>query len=301
MEINRREFLKKAAALGLMTVGTGFIKTIPNQRGIDLVVVRNGPPTPMVRKAIGSLGGISRFVKRGDVVVVKPNMSWDRTPELAATTNPEVVAEIVRMCLEAGATQVKVFDRTCNEPRRCYRHSGIQEAVEKAGGKVFHVHRKGFKQISIPQGELLKSWKFYQDALECDVLINVPIAKHHSLARLSMGIKNLMGLLGGNRGLLHPQFDRKIVDINTVLRPHLTILDAVRILVRNGPQGGNPADVKKLDTIVVGTDPVAVDSYGATLFGLKPEDLGYIKIAHQRGLGKMDLAKLKIEIINLTQ
>lgn len=305
MKINRREFLKKAAGLGMAAYGLspgGPFQTWESEQTIespDLVVVKNGTPAQMVRKAVEALGGMSHFVKKGDVVVVKPNIGWDRMPEQAADTNPEVVAEVIRLCREAGASKVKVFDRTCNEARRCYRRSGIQKAAEETGAEVRHVYEKRFKSVTISQGELLKSWEFYLDALTADVLINVPIAKVHSMCRLTMGIKNLMGVLGGNRGQIHNKFAQKIVDINTVLQPHLTILDAVRILVNNGPQGGNLADVRQANTIVAGVDRVAVDSFGATLFGLKASDLDYIRVAHERGLGEMDLSKLRIEDIDL--
>ncbi|MDZ7272159.1 MAG: DUF362 domain-containing protein [candidate division KSB1 bacterium] len=304
-EISRREFLAKFAT------GVALSCTIPpglrllrgqvNSLTPELVVVQGPSPRENVRHALNLLGGIGAFVRRGDVVVVKPNMSWDRLPEQAANTNPEVVAEIVRLCIEAGARKVKVFDRTCNEPRRCYQRSGIQAAAAKEGAEVSFVMEQRFREVHIPEGELLKSWPMYRDVLEADVLINVPILKHHSVSGLTMGLKNMMGVLGGDRGQLHHSFDKKISDINTVLRPQLTVLDATRVLVRNGPQGGNVRDVRVMDTVVAGVDRVAVDAYGAQVFGLQPEKMGFLVEAAQRGLGKIDLTKLRIQKTTLRE
>ena len=302
--IPRRKFLKIAGIAGAAMTGFGSVpgalsaseKSIP---GIDLAVVQNSDPATLVRTAIDMLGGISKFVKKGNVVVVKPNIGWDRVPEQAATTNPEVVAEIVRLCKQAGASKVKIFDRTCNQAKRCYVRSKIEKIARQAGADVSHIYQQKFQKVKIPNGKELKSWEFYRDALKADVFINVPIAKHHSLSRVTLGLKNMMGILGGNRGKIHNHFDVKIVDINTVIKPQITIIDAVRILMNNGPQGGNLSDVKQMDMIIAGVDPVASDAYGATLFGLKPDDLGYLKEAHSRGLGKMELDRLKIERVNL--
>ncbi len=302
--MNRREFLRVAGAAGAAVAGI-----IPNpgllmsdeqlSSGTALAVVQNGTPSIMVQKAIEALGGIGRFVKKGDVVVVKPNIGWDRVPEQAATTNPEVVAEIVRLCLKAGAAKVKVFDRTCNEPRRCYHRSQIEQMARQAGAEVSHIYEQKFKTIAIPNGEQLKSWPFYADALEADVFINVPIAKHHSLSRVTLGMKNIMGVIGGNRGEIHNRFDQKIGDLNTIIRPQLTIIDAVRILVNNGPQGGNLNDVRETNTLIAGVDPVAADAYAATLFGLRPAELGFLVEAHRRGLGSFELNRIKIDKIDL--
>jgi len=302
--MNRRKFVEIAGLAGVALTGAGSIpkiwglETVP-ATAMDLAVVHNSDPATLVRTAIDMLGGISKFVKKGNVVVVKPNIGWDRVPEQAATTNPEVVAEIVRLCKKAGASKVQIFDRTCNQAKRCYLRSKIEKIASDAGADVSHIYQQKFQKVSIPKGKELKSWEFYRDAIKADVFINVPIAKHHSLSRVTLGLKNMMGILGGNRGKIHNHFDVKIVDLNTVIKPQITILDAVRILMDNGPQGGSLNDVKQMDTIVAGVDPVAVDAYGATLFDLKPEYLGFLKEAHSRGLGEMNLDQLKIEKINL--
>jgi uncharacterized protein (DUF362 family) len=299
--MDRRHFLE--TSLGF----AAFVSALP--RGTapvfaaepGLVVAQNGSPADLVRAAVLSLGGMQRFVKSGDIVVVKPNMSWDRVPEQGATTNPEVVAEVVRLCLEAGAKKVKVFDSTLNEARRCYKRSGIQAAAQRAGGDVSFIKENKFISTAIPEGDVLKRWELYEEALEADRLINVPAAKHHSVpeAGVSLGMKNLMGLIGGNRGHFHRGFAVKIVDLSTRLKPDLVILDAYRVLTRNGPSGGNLVDVTVKKTLVAGTDPVSVDSYGATLFKLNPVKIPFLVEANRRGLGENDLAKVPTKILNL--
>ena len=306
--LNRRQFLKTSIQVGLGAYAGArlapWLLTSPGDSyavGVsnELAVVKNGNAAQMVLKAVDALGGIARFVKKGQSVVVKPNIGWDRRPEQAANTSPDVVAAVVKMCLDAGASKVTVFDRTCSVARRTYRSSGIEKAASEAGAKVRHVITQKFKNMPITNGKLLKAWEFYEDALEADVLINLPIAKHHSLCLASMSMKNLMGILGGDRGALHNHFPEKITDINTVLKPHLIILDAMRVLLRNGPQGGNLSDVKTFNTIIAGTNAVSVDAYGATLFGHKPQDLEYLRVAHQRGLGELALDKLVIKEISI--
>ena len=260
----------------------------------DLVVAHGASPEKLVKEALDALGGIKKFISRGDIVVIKPNIGWDRTPEQAGNTNPEVVAAVVKLCFEAGARKVKVFDRPVNDPRRCYVQSGIAAAVSALGAEADYVDDRKFKDMAI-NGQALKSWPLYTDLFEADKVINIPIAKHHGLAKLTMSMKNWMGVMGGSRRQIHQKLDESLVDLSTKIKPTLTILDAVRILTANGPQGGSLADVKRLDTIIVGVDQVAIDSYGATLFGMKGSDLGYVTLGHQIGLGQMDLSKLHIK------
>jgi len=265
----------------------------------DVVKVTNGEPVDLVTNAIRALGGMAQFISKGDRVVVKPNISWDRRPEQAATTNPAVVAEVVKLCLEAGAKDVVIFDNTLNEPRRCYKRSGIQKEAEEAGADVQHVYDRKFKIIKFSEGELIKSWEVYDEVLEADKLINLPVAKHHSISGVSLGMKNLMGLIGGNRGRFHRNFNEKITDLNAQIRPVLTILDAYRMLLRNGPSGGNIADVATRKTLIAGTDPVAVDAMGASLFNLNPQDLKFLNLAQDRGLGKIEISPSRIKKIDL--
>jgi uncharacterized protein (DUF362 family) len=231
--------------------------------------------------------------------VVKPNIGWDRKPEQAANTHPEIVKAVIRQCLDAGAQQVLVFDRSCNDERRSYAASGIQAAVESLGDSraqcVFQDKNK-FVPVKIENGKSLQQFDFYKDALgpDCDCYINVPVAKHHCLAKLTLGLKNIMGIIGGNRGEIHKDLGQRIADLNLVVRPTLTIIDATRILLRNGPTGGNLEDVKVLDTLVASTDTVAADAYATTLFDMKPEEIVATVAAAHLGLGEMDLSKLRI-------
>lgn len=303
-DMERREFLRLSALSGCsLILGERLDFMIPPAEAsekYDLVVSQGTgkSPSAITKAAIDAFGGIRRFISKGDVVVVKPNMAWDRLPEQAANTNPEVVATVVKLCFEAGAKKVKVFDRSVNDPRRCYRQSGISDAVGLLGAEVSHIDERRFRDVSI-HGQVLKSWPLYKDIFDADKIINVPVAKHHGLAKLTMSMKNWMGIMGGQRGRIHQRIGESLADICLVVKPTLTVLDAVRILVANGPQGGDIGDVKRLDTVIVGTDQVAIDSYGATLFGMKGGDLSYVRAGAVAGIGTMDLAKLKIKNLNV--
>jgi uncharacterized protein (DUF362 family) len=300
--MDRRKFLKLTAFTGAGLTMPGGLSVLADAAEAairpDLVVVHGASPEQIVRTAVDAMGGIRKFISRGDVVVIKPNMAWDRTPEQAGDTNPEVVAAMVKLCFEAGAKKVRVFDRPVNDPRRCYVQSGIAPAAGGLGADVDYVDERKFRDMAI-NGEALKSWPLYSEVFEADKVINIPIAKHHSLAKLTMSMKNWMGVMGGSRRQIHQKLDESLVDLSMKIKPALTVLDAVRILTANGPQGGNLADVKKLDTVVVGVDQVAIDSYGATLFGMKGSDLGYVRIGNKLGLGKMELDKLVIKKIQI--
>jgi len=295
--MDRRQFVKTAGAAAAAVAATRALEPVVQALTPvrpDLVVCKGSDPEKAVRKALEGLGGMALFVSKGDVVVVKPNIGWDRTPEQAATTNPVVVAALVKLCYEAGAKKVKVFDRTCNDPRRCYVQSGIEAAAKAAGAEVSHLDDRRFRDVALPGGVAIQSWPLYTDLLEADKVINVPIAKHHALSRLTLSLKNWMGVMGGQRGKIHQKIDVALVDLAAVIKPTLTLLDAVRILTDNGPQGGDLKDVKRLDTVVAGVDQIAVDAYGATLFGLKGADLGYVREGHARRVGRMDLENLRI-------
>jgi len=240
------------------------------------------------------VGGMKRFVKPGDVVVVKPNMGWDRSTELAANTHPQVVRAVVEECLAAGAKKVKVFDFTCNDARRCYVSSGIENALKGIKNvECKHIETERFRKVAL-NGQFLKEWELYDEALTANVYINVPIAKHHGLSKLTLGLKNVMGIMGGNRGYIHRSLDVALADVNAHFKSHLTIIDATRILTAHGPQGGNIADVKVLNKVIASTDVVAADAFATTLFGLKPVDIPVTVAAYKRGLGEMDLAKIRV-------
>jgi uncharacterized protein (DUF362 family) len=261
----------------------------------DLAVFTGEQPDLNVRAAVEALGGMGRFVKQGDKVVVKPNVLTGRPPETATTTNPTVMATVIRMCFEAGAASVTVVDRPTVQPRPAFETCGLAKATAEAGGTLKYLSDRDFENVDIPEGKLLTSWPLVTDALTADVLINVPIAKTHSVTTLTMAMKNLMGIMGGSRGRIHTDIATKLVDVNTVVKPHLIILDAYRILFRNGPTGGNLKDVKTPKTVVAGTSQVSVDAYGTGFFDLKPTDIDWLVQANQRGLGEIDLSKLTIK------
>ncbi len=260
----------------------------------QLAVARNDTdPAALVQKAVAALGGMQRFVSRGDIVVVKPNIGWDRTPIHAANTNPKVVAEVVRLAFEAGAKRVVVTDASCNEPNRCLQRSGIWKAAFDVGAEVIVPADHRFRTMRL-KGDVLDEWPVYTPLVNADKVINVPIAKHHNLAKYTAAMKNWYGALGGRRNRLHQNIDRSIADLAQFIQPTLNIVDAVRVLMRNGPQGGNVADAKDMHTVIATTDQVAADAYGCRLIGRKPEEIPYLAMGQERGLGTMDWQSLRL-------
>jgi uncharacterized protein (DUF362 family) len=266
----------------------------------DMAVARGGEPEAIVRAAIAALGGMGRFVKAGDQVIVKPNICVAyHTYEYAATTNPWVVGTLVKLCLEAGAGNVKVMDYPFGGTfEQAYVRSGIQEQVLAAGGEMEAISSFKFVSTEIPEGVDLKTCDIYDDILSADVVINVPIAKDHSLARLTLGMKNLMGVIR-DRPAMHRNLGQRLADLASRVRPTLTVVDAVRILTWGGPTGGSLDAVKKMDTVIASTDIVATDSYAATLFDIDPVDLQYVQAGVSMGLGRSDLDHLKVEEIDV--
>jgi uncharacterized protein (DUF362 family) len=266
-----------------------------------LVVVRGSIPSALVETALAGLGGLERFVKPGANVIVHPNICVAyRSFEYAATTNPEVVGTLVRLCLKAGAKRVRVMDSPFGgTPEEAYEISGIGPAVRAAGGEMEFMHPAKFAEAEIPDGRDITSWPIYRDALDADVLINLPIAKHHNLGRLSLGMKNLMGLIQ-DRGAFHANLGQRIADLASRLRPMLTLVDAVRILRNHGPTGGNLDDVQQTNTVIASTDFVAADAFAATLFGLTGPDIPYLRAGGAMGLGQLDLARVPTEEIALS-
>ncbi len=266
----------------------------------EMAVIQGDDPSSLARQAIEELGGIRRFISRGDVVLVKPNIGWDRTPEQAANTNPEVVAEIVRQSSSAGAKRVIVTDVSCNDARRCFQRSGIAEAAQRAGAEVILPDTSRFKQVDV-QGEMLREWPVFETFLNVDKVINVPIAKHHALTGTTLGMKNWYGILGGPRNQLHQKIHESLVDLADFMRPTLTVVDCYRILLRNGPTGGNLEDVALKKTIVASTDPVAVDAYVAKAYwNIEVDALPYLKLAAKRGLGNYEFEKLRTQFKSLS-
>jgi uncharacterized protein (DUF362 family) len=263
-----------------------------------MAVARGDDPATLVRRAVKAVGGIERFVKSGQSVIIKPNICVAyHGPEYAATTNPQVVAELVKLCREAGASSVTVMDHPFGGTAdQAYKISQIGEAVKAAGGQMVVMSSVKFKDTAIPEGKNIKKWPIYQDALKADVIIDVPIAKHHSTTRLTLAAKNLMGLTE-DRGGLHANLGERIVDLYTLFRPKLIVVDAYRMLMNNGPTGGDLNDVKLAKTIIASHDIVAADAYATTLFGLQADAISYVKASAARGLGTTDLKSIKIEEI----
>jgi uncharacterized protein (DUF362 family) len=263
----------------------------------EMVVAQGEAPEALVRRAVDELGGMRRFIARGDVVVVKPNIGWDRAPEQAANTNPVLVAEVVRLCQDAGARRVIVTDMSCNDPRVCFDRSGIASAAKAAGADVILPDERRFKQVNLG-GEVLTTWPVLAPFLEADKIINLPIAKHHSLTGCSLGMKNFYGIIGGQRSRLHQRINESLVDLTAFVRPTLTIVDAYRVLMRGGPTGGSLADVEFKKTLLAGTDPVALDSYAAKAWwDLDYQRLPFLRIAQARGLGKANFEEVRTKIV----
>lgn len=299
--MKRREFVKTGLA-GIVAASTlnGIDLLYAQDNVPDAVWVENGEPEQLLQSALKEFGGLQKFINKGDVVVIKPNIGWDRAPEYAVNTNPELIKAIVQECYNVGAKTVKIFDRTCNNKQRCYKNSKIQQMAEDAGADVSHMRKNKYVDISIKDSKSLDSWPIYKDYLEADKVINVPIAKHHSLSRVSLGMKNLMGVMGGNRGSIHSGFDEKLIDINKEIQPTLTIIDAYRILTANGPQGGNLSHVQLKKTLIASSCIVTADYLALDLFGHKLDEVGHINEAVNRGLNKFDLNKLNVKKVVLS-
>lgn len=298
-DYSRRDFIKKAGVLGLGAISLPLINTENLFAATSTIsVVKGHSEAKMVQKAIDLLGGMKKFVKRGDVVMIKPNIGWDRTYRQAANTNPFVLKKVIQMCYDAGAKKVKVTDNPCQSASITFLRSGIKRACKQAGAELIYPSGSRFKTMNIG-GRAIKRWPVYKDIIEADKLINIPIAKHHSLSRLTLGMKNFYGAVGGYRGRLHQNIHSGIVDLAHFFKPDLTIIDAVRILVRNGPTGGSYRDVKKTNTIIAGKDFVACDAYATTLFGLNPNNVGYVRIAGKYKLGQSNLSRINKLVANV--
>lgn len=272
------------------------IRTIPDHRVKTaatvprMVIARGKDPALNVKAALEKMGGMKLFISRGDVVVVKPNVGWDRRAAQAANTNPQVVGAVVRACIEAGAAKVIVTDHPVNDPLRCFTRSGITEATQAAGGKVDVPGDTRFQMVNIP-GKL-GLWPVFEPFIEATKVINVPIAKHHSLTSATVGMKNWYGILGGRRNQLHQRIDDSVAELASLMLPTLTVVDATRLLMRNGPTGGSMADVKQEDAVAVSLDPVAADAWGVKLLGADPAKMAWLALGQKKKLGVMDYQSL---------
>jgi uncharacterized protein (DUF362 family) len=320
MVMSRRDALVRVGSAGVVLAGAGALAAIRHDRGgygiaektarrqtRDYSVATEGPAdfavaelapgeseksaARLVQKAVAAVGGMGRFISRGDVVVVKPNIGWDRMPLHAANTNPEVVSEVVRLVYDAGAKHVVVTDASCNEPNRCFQRSGIWKSAYDVGAEIIIPAEHRFRSMRL-KGEVLDEWPVFTPLVNADKLINIPVAKHHNLAKYTGAMKNWYGSLGGRRNRLHQNIDVSVADLATFLKPTLTVVDAVRVLMRNGPQGGNIADAKEMWTVIVTTDQVAADAFGCTLIDVLPDEVPYLRMAEERNLGTRDWKSL---------
>ena len=311
--MERRNFLK-AALLGTVAgamnfkseklFGSGKVESYAVDN--DLVAVMGGEPAEMYAKAIAAMGGISRFIKKGDKVVVKPNMGWDKKPEFAANTNPDLLTVIIKDCFAAGASEVTVFDNTCDEWQACYKNSGLEAAAKAAGAKVAFAHdEKYYKLVQLPKGEKLKEAKIHEAIINCDKWINVPVLKTHGGAKLTISMKNYMGIVWDRNYWHNTDLQQCIADCATYeKKPVLNIVDAYRIMTQNGPKGRSIADTQTAKALFMSTDIVAVDTAALRFFGqfkaIKLEEVSHIGIAERMNVGTTDLDKLKVERIRIS-
>lgn len=247
----------------------------------------------MVKAAFNEFGGVGHFIKKGMKVVIKPNIAWNSPPERAHNTNPYMVEAVARLCRERGA-KVTIFDRTCNNARLSYKASGMRDAAKRAGAKLEYIDSRKYVKVNVPGALRQKTLMVYKPLLDADFVINMPIIKHHSLANITLSMKNLMGVLGGNRGVYHQDIHKNIVDFTKAIKVDLVICDALRILTRHGPNGGSPSDIKEPKTIIMGINPVTVDAYAAKLFGISPSKIGYISLAFDEGMGEIYTKRMNI-------
>ncbi|MFT3740929.1 MAG: DUF362 domain-containing protein [Breznakibacter sp.] len=304
--MERREFIWKSMGAGLLSGvapyfgGLNEVLGSPAPSAPQLAAVRGGEAEAMFDKAIEAIGGMKNFVKPGQTVLVKPNIGWDAAPDRAANTNPKLVGRIVQRCLEAGAKEVRVFDNTCNRWDLCYKNSEIEKYVKEAGGKMVPGNLESYyKDVQIPRGKVLRSTKVHELVLNSDVFINVPVLKHHSSTTLSLGMKNLMGVVWDRRFYHGNNLSQCIADFCTYRIPDLTIIDGYKMLTKNGPRGVSTADVVDLKALIASADIVAADAAATKLFGTEPDQIEHLKIASSMGLGVIDLGKVNIQRIKM--
>jgi uncharacterized protein (DUF362 family) len=306
--MDRRDFLKKSAAIGfgmgllILPKGLRSAVTLAAQENSypDLVALKGGTPRTMFERGMQEIGGMARFVKSGQTVVIKPNMSFDLSPEYGANTSPELVAAVVKQCKDAGARRILIIDHSLAHWERSSKNSGILEAARREGAVYAQAEREGYYQkVSVVGGKRLKETAIHEALLEADVFINVPVLKHHGGAGVSGSMKNLMGCIWDRRTYHSSGLQTCIADFLYVKKPNLNIVDAYRVVTRNGPGGGNLADVTQLGQMIISTDIVAADTAAFTLVGRSQGQVEHVRLAAEAGLGKMDLSKLKISRLSV--
>jgi len=309
--LTRRQFLKgaAAAAAALPHLPLNSLMEVPSARAAgnsEIVVAKQGRPTQLLQAALSAYGGIGRFVKKGQRVVIKANIAWARTPEQACTNNPELFSALIKTCYEAGAKRVAVWDHTCDNYQFCFTRSGLKDAAQKAGADLFSGHGQNvYRKVDVPKGRKLKKVEILKDILEADLFINFPIPKQHFATELTLGMKNLIGIVWDMEQLHKIDLHQCIADINTVRKPDLVVMDAIRILTTNGPKG--PGKTEDIGEVVVSTDIVAVDAYAAAYFQnpktgkpFKGEEVRFVKSAYEMGLGEIDLARVQMKRVTAT-
>ncbi|MFZ0448817.1 MAG: DUF362 domain-containing protein [Desulfatiglandaceae bacterium] len=303
--IDRREAVKKIFGLaGSLALGTAFAGPLGFSRSAKAGLKPSGflvegtgihegySIRNLVEQVFEAAGGMGRFVSRGDVVAIKPNISWARPPQLAATTNPEVLKAVIELCQEAGAKKVRIADHTIHDARRCFALTGVGAVARQTGADLVFPRSSLMREMKL-RGSRLDVWPVFSPLVEADKLINLPVAKHHSLSGLTLGMKNWIGGVGGSRWSLHQDINRSIVDLAHFFKPTMTLIDAIRIMTRNGPSGGSEKYVARKNVLILSDDPVAADGKAALLFGKRPEDLGFLNIGRKGGLGTYDFKELE--------
>jgi len=307
-KMTRRQFLKGAtvaAALPLLANKLPFYGSLAHAaEESDLVIAKNGSASQLLQAAMAPLGGMGRFVKKGQRVVIKANVAWARTPEQACTNNPDLMSALIKMCYETGAKRVAVWDHTCDNYQFCFSRSGLKETAQKAGADIFSGHgRNSYKQVEVQKGKKLRTVEILRDVLESDVFVNFPIPKQHFATELSLGMKNLIGITWDMERLHKIGLHQCIADVNTVRTPDLVVMDAIRILTTNGPKG--PGKTEDIGEVIASADIVAVDAYAAAFFKhpqtgkpFEPKEIQFVKNAYDLGLGQIDLSKVRVKKVS---
>jgi uncharacterized protein (DUF362 family) len=309
-KLTRRQFIKGAAVAASLPL---FPRIIPPYGSLvhaaeeaDMVIAKSGSPSQLLQAAMAPLGGMGRFVKKGQRVVIKANIAWARTPDQACTNNPDLLSALIKTCYDAGAKRVAVWDHTCDNYQFCFSRSGLKETAQKAGADIYSGHgRNVYKQVEVQKGRKLKTAEILRDVLEADVFINFPIPKQHFATELTLGMKNLIGIVWDMEQLHKIDLHQCIADINTIRKPDLVVMDAIRILTTNGPKG--PGKTEDIGEVIASTNIVAVDAYAAAFFKhpktgkpFKPEEIKFIKNAYEMGLGEINLSKVRMRRVSAT-
>jgi uncharacterized protein (DUF362 family) len=309
-KLTRRQFIRGAATVAAIPLLSNYLPFYGSlahaAEEADVVIAKGGTPSKLLQAAMATLGGMGRFVQKGQRVVIKANIAWARTPDQACTNNPELLSALIKMCYEAGAKRVAVWDHTCDNYQFCFSRSGLKEAAQKAGADIFSGHgRNSYKQVEVQKGKKLKTVEMLRDVLESDVFVNLPIPKQHDATELTLGLKNLIGIVWDMEQLHKIDLHQHIADINTVRKPDLVVMDAIRILTTNGPKG--PGKTVDIGEVIASTDIVAPDAYAATFFNnpktrkpFKPEEIKFVKNAYELGLGQIDLSKVRVRKVSAT-